>query len=98
MKLILTLSLLINAYFAYFLFIEDIGLVEREYQHSAVVHWERDPAFFASMSKIAHKEPTKLLGMYLPHYNTIIMPVPRNNYELMTLGHEFMHAVNYKHK
>ena len=74
------------------------GLVEREYQHEATIIWERDPAFVASMTTLVDDSIwTEVQGMYLTHDETIIAPVPKNNLELIVLGHEVLHAFNYKH-
>lgn len=98
MKYLALVSILINAGFGYYLFLAPTGLVERSYQHSTHVAWERDPAFVASMTKLVDDSMwTDVMGMYLPHHQTIIAPEPKNNLEMIVLAHEFMHAMNYKH-
>jgi len=68
---------------------------------TTVITWERDPAFVASMMELQDDSMwTEILGLAITKgdHTTIIADIPTNNRELITFGHECLHAFGYTHK
>jgi hypothetical protein len=100
LKLITLVSLILNLYFIAFWY-WPTGMYEVDYRHQNTITWERDPAFTASMFTLVDDSlwyDTNGLWIGNAEGGTIIADVPQNNYDLMVLGHEFLHSFGYWHE
>ena len=101
MKDILILILFAVAFWQFWFYnYAPVNMWEDESVYKAAITWERDPAFVASMTKMADDSIfTEVRGMAITDRDgtTVIAPVPTNQSELRTFGHECLHAFGYTH-
>ena len=92
--LLIAAQVVLNLFYVYTFYYAPLDFYEAKNIDQTQITWERDPAFVASMTKLTD---SKALNIREHDGSTIIHHIPQTNAELMTFGHECLHAFGYSH-
>lgn len=101
MKYLLILSITFNIYFLCWLFLLPIGIYPQEEIHEARIQWYREPEFVTSMIELREHQTNNNVSAYnirRGRQSQIIQTEPTNRLNMMTFGHECLHAFGWTHE